>query len=185
MKIIVGLGNPGRKYEATRHNIGFMTVDEIARIKKVSVKETGEGYLSGSSKADGEEVILAKPMTYMNRSGEAVRRLLADYKGNLQDLVVIHDDMDMALGRVRIKTKGGHGGHNGVSSIIDRIGTNRFIRIKIGIGRRAGVDPADFVLGRFDSDELTVVDDTVRRAAEAAFYLVSNDIKNAMNRYNK
>ena len=185
MKIIVGLGNPGKKYEATRHNIGFMTIDEIARIKKVSVKETGEGYLSVSSNADGEEVILAKPMTYMNRSGEAVRRLLADYKGNHEDLVVIHDDMDMALGRVRIKTKGGHGGHNGVSSIIDRIGTNKFVRIKIGIGRRAGVDPSDFVLARFDSDELAVVDDTIRRAAETAFCLVSNDIKDAMNRYNR
>ncbi|HLF87025.1 MAG TPA: aminoacyl-tRNA hydrolase, partial [Nitrospiria bacterium] len=105
MKIIVGLGNPGKKYEATRHNIGFMTIDKIARTKSVSVRETGEGYLSGSSNVEGEEIILAKPMTYMNRSGEAVRRLLADYKGNLQDLVVIHDDMDMALGRVRIKTK--------------------------------------------------------------------------------
>lgn len=185
MKFIVGLGNPGKRYEATRHNIGFMTIDEIARIKRVSIRETGEGYLSGSLNADGEEVILAKPMTYMNRSGEAVRRLLADHKGNHQDLVVIHDDMDMALGRVRIKTKGGHGGHNGVSSIIDRIGTNGFIRVKIGIGRRAGVAPADFVLSRFDSDELTIVDDTVRRAAEVALYIVSNDIKDAMNRYNR
>jgi len=185
VKIIVGLGNPGKKYEATRHNMGFMTIDEIARIKKVSVKETGEGYLSGSSNTEGEEVILAKPMTYMNRSGEAVKRLLADYKGNHEDLVVIHDDMDMALGRVRIKTKGGHGGHNGVSSIIERIGTNRFIRIKIGIGRRAGVDPADFVLGRFDSDEIAVVDDSVRKAAETALHLVSNNIKDLMSRYNR
>ncbi len=185
MKIIVGLGNPGKRYEATRHNIGFMTIDEIARIKRVSIRETGEGYLSGSSNAEGEEVILAEPMTYMNRSGEAVRRLLADHKGSHQDLVVIHDDMDMVLGRVRIKTKGGHGGHNGVSSIIDRIGTNRFIRVKIGIGRRPGVDPADFVLGRFDKDELAIVDDTVRRAAEVALYIVSNDIKDAMNRYNR
>lgn len=185
MKIIVGLGNPGKRYEATKHNIGYMVIDEIARIKRISIREVGNGYLSGSLKAAGTEVILAKPTTYMNRSGEAVRRLLSNLKVNPSDLIAIHDDMDMALGRIRIKTRGGHGGHRGVSSIIDNIGTDRFVRIKVGIGRKAGIDPADFVLEEFDSSDIPMVDESLKRAAEAALYIVSNDIREAMNRYNR
>ena len=185
MKIIVGLGNPGKKYEATKHNIGYMVIDEIARINKISVRDRGDGYVSGISKAEGKEVILAKPITYMNRSGEPVRRLLTDTKGTPDDLLVIHDDMDMALGRVRIKMRGGHGGHRGVSSIIDNIGTDRFVRIKVGIGRKAGIDPADFVLGDFDRSDIPAVNESIKRAAEAALYIVSNDIREAMNRYNR
>lgn len=185
MKIIVGLGNPGRKYEATKHNIGYMVIDEIARIKRISIREVGDGYLSGSLKAEGREVILAKPTTYMNRSGEVVRRLLSNLKVNPSDLIAIHDDMDMALGRIRIKTRGGHGGHKGVSSIIDNIGTDRFVRIKVGIGRKTGIDPADFVLEEFDSSDIPIVDESLKRAAEAALYIVSSDIREAMNRYNR
>lgn len=185
MKIIVGLGNPGLRYKSTKHNIGYTVIDKIAKISRLAIKDRGEGYLSGSSKIEGTEMILAKPITYMNRSGESVRRLLADLKGGPNDLLVIHDDMDMALGRIRIKTRGGHGGHRGVSSIIDSIGTDRFVRIKVGIGRKSGVDPADFVLGKFDSSEIPIVDEAVKRAAEAALYMVSNDIRDAMNRYNR
>lgn len=154
MRFIVGLGNPGLTYRMTRHNLGFMVVDRLARKHGISVSRRRFGARCGEGEIRGEPVVLVKPYLYMNRSGPPTRDLLASYGGTPGDLIVIHDDLDLDFGVIRIKRKGGHGGHKGIESLIEALGRSDFARLKIGIGRPDGrVDITDFVLRPFERGE--------------------------------
>jgi len=186
MKIIVGLGNPGRKYERTRHNAGFMAIDELAGLLRVELSQEKHHALIGKARIGSEEVVLAKPQTYMNESGRAAAAILRSAYAEASELIVLHDELDLALGTVRVKTGGGHGGHNGLRSLIESLGTSDFIRIRIGIGRPApGVDPADYVLSPFLGEERKAVPEIMARAAEAARAIVMEGPARAMNTVNK
>ena len=148
MKLIVGLGNPGQAYRWTRHNLGFLLIDELAGRNGIEIGRRGLESEYGRGKIRGEEVLLAKPQTFMNRSGEAAARLLRFFKVPPEDLIIIHDDLDLPCGKIRIRLQGGHGGHQGVKSVIEAVGSDGFLRVKIGIGRPSDPrwDPADYVL---------------------------------------
>lgn len=184
--IIIGLGNPGKKYERTRHNAGFMAVDEISRRTGIAVTQEKHHSLIGKGRICQDEAVLAKPQTYMNESGRAVAALLQDAYLEPDRLIVLHDELDLPLGTVRIKTGGGHGGHNGLRSIIENIGTSDFTRIRIGIGRpAAGMDAADYVLTSFGADERTIAAEATVRAADAVMAIVSDGVTGAMNAINQ
>ena len=186
MKIIVGLGNPGRKYERTRHNAGFMAIDKLAGLLRVELTQEKHHALIGKARMGPEEAILAKPQTYMNESGRAVGAILRSAYAEASDLIVLHDELDLALGTVRVKTGGGHGGHNGLRSIIENLGTADFIRVRIGIGRpEPGIDPADYVLSPFLGEERQAVPEIMARAAEAARVIVVEGPARAMNIINQ
>jgi PTH1 family peptidyl-tRNA hydrolase len=186
MKIIVGLGNPGRKYEHTRHNAGFMALDELARSLHVDVAQDKCHALIGKARIGDESAVLAKPQTYMNDSGKAAAAILREYYGAVSDLIVIHDELDLPLGMVRVKISGGHGGHNGLRSLIDYLGSLDFIRVRIGIGRPAlSMEPADYVLSPFLPEERAVASEAVARAAEATSLIVAEGFTRAMNVVNQ
>jgi PTH1 family peptidyl-tRNA hydrolase len=184
--LVVGLGNPGPEYQDTRHNIGFRCVDALAQThglsfddKKKSKARIADGLIVG------KRILIAKPQTYMNLSGASVQGLAAFYQIPPQNMMVILDDLDLPLGALRIRPKGGSGGHKGLTDIIQRIGTQEFPRIRFGIGRPpARMDPAAYVLRRFDLDELSVVNPTVDRAVKAVEVWLTDGIDTAMNRYN-
>lgn len=182
MKIIVGLGNPGRKYERTRHNAGFMVVDELAKNLHVDVAQDKYHALIGKARIDAEAAVLAKPQTYMNDSGRAVAAILRETYATVSDLIVIHDELDLSLGSVRVKTGGGHGGHNGLRSLIEYLGSPDFIRVRIGIGRpELNTDPADYVLSPFLAEERPAAAEAVAKAAEAVRLIVAEGPARAMN----
>lgn len=190
MKCLVGLGNPGKRYALTRHNIGYMVADRIAQ--KLGLKFAERGFSSialgkvpcSGTCAESSQVLLAKPATYMNRSGVAVAEILEDFPIQLKDILVIHDDMDIPFGRIRFKRKGSSGGHRGVQSVIDLTGEQDFPRLKVGIGRPTpGIDPADYVLSGFDDGDLLC--EVVETAACAAIMFVTSGLDQAMNRYNR
>ena len=186
MKVIVGLGNPGIYYERTRHNIGFQVLDRLAEINHILVSTKRFKSFYGVGRIDSERVILIKPMTLMNRSGEAVQKVLHFFQVGIEDLIVIHDDLDLPFGRLRFKQRGGDGGHQGVRSIIESIGRNTFLRLKIGIGRPPqGMDPADYVLTPFGEVQYSDLEQIVSRAAEALNVLVLEGLGTAMNRYQR
>jgi len=186
MKIIVGLGNPGRKYERTRHNAGFMAVDELAKNLHVDVDQDKYHALIGKARIDSEAVLLAEPQTYMNDSGRAVAAILRDTYSTAAGLIVIHDELDLPLGSVRVKTGGGHGGHNGLRSLIEHLGTPDFIRVRIGIGRpEPGRETADYVLSPFLAEEKQTAAESVVKAAEAVRLIVKEGPAGAMNSVNK
>ena len=186
MKIVCGLGNPGRRYQRTRHNLGFMVVDRFASEKRVTVKEKKYHSLIGSWQMNGEKVLLVKPQTHMNRSGEAIRTLFRYFPVALQDLVVIHDDLDLPLGRIRMRPRGRAGGHQGVLSILEALEGEDFFRVRLGIGRPpAGVDPSDFVLDPFPLKETDLVDEAVSKAADALESLLQEGSHRAMERFNR
>ena len=175
MKIIVGLGNPGREYEHTRHNVGFEAIDVIASLMNVDVTEKKFKAFMAKGMYGGEKVILLKPQTYMNLSGESVRQAMDYYKVGIED-----------LGNIRIRKKGSAGGHNGIKSIIAQIGSQDFPRIKIGVGEKPkGWDLADYVLGRVGEDEAIFLNGALKEAAEAAKMMMEGEVEAAMNRYNK
>jgi len=185
MKLVAGLGNPGKEYASTKHNLGFLAVDEIARragidlTKKKFRGSYGEGFLSG------EKLILLKPETYMNRSGEAVSEAAVFYNISPPDIIVIHDEMDLPSGTVRVKAGGGSAGHNGIRSIIERIGSPEFIRIRMGIGKPGEKSKgASHVLSRFGSGESDAVKMSVETAADAVFELIENGLERTMNKFN-
>ncbi len=186
MKIIVGLGNPGISYRMTRHNIGFLAVDRLAKVNRTPIRTKRFKSLFGTGWIDSQQAVFVKPMTFMNRSGEAVRGV-ADFFGlTIEDLVVLHDDLDLPFGRLRFKQKGGDGGHQGVRSIIDRMGGNNFLRLKIGIGRPPqGMDPADYVLETFDKDEQSQLDQILSETAEAVKVMFLEGLEKAMNQFQK
>jgi PTH1 family peptidyl-tRNA hydrolase len=184
--VVVGLGNPGKKYERTRHNAGFMAVDEIVRRTDSEIVQQKHGALVGKVMLDLHPAVLAKPQTFMNESGRAVAAILRDSYCSPSELLVLHDELDLPLGVVRIKNGGGHGGHNGLRSIIEQIGTADFLRVRIGIGRPApGTDPADYVLSPFSAEERPAAAEAVSRAADAVLAVVSVGARKAMNQYNQ
>ncbi len=188
MKLIVGLGNPGRSYSANRHNIGFTCLRHFARKHGIRLDQKQCQARIGSGEAAGSETILARPQTYMNRSGAAVSCLLKKHRLSPENLIVIHDDLDLQLGRVRLRQGGGSGGHNGVASIIAELGSRDFIRLRVGIGRP---DPAtdndviNYVLGDFSSEEKQLVTAVVAGASKAITCLLTEGLAVAMNRYNR
>ena len=188
MRLIIGLGNPGPAYAKTRHNVGFGVVEAIAAAAHSNFRRHGLSLRAQASVA-GQEVTLAKPQTFMNQSGEALAELLSDMgldPADLRHLILVHDDLDLDLGRIRLKARGGAGGHNGVLSIIDVLGTDRFARVKIGIGRPpSGVDAADYVLGPVPSGDRSVLNDTMDQAVDALQCWLSEGLAVAMNRFNR
>ena len=186
MKVIVGLGNPGVHYRRSRHNIGFQVVDRLAKANDILVCTKRLNTHYGTGQIESQEVALAKPMTFMNRSGEAVKRLVNFFQIGLEDLIVIHDDLDLSFGRLRFKRRGGDGGHQGVRSIIEWVGGNSFLRLKVGIGRPPkGMDPAEYVLSDFDQTEQPRLDDILTQAAEALKVMLLEGIQAAMNQCQK
>ena len=185
MKLIVGLGNPGKKYEDTRHNIGFMVLDLLAeKLGGSFVEKKKHNAMLSSVQRDGETLLLAKPLTYMNASGDAVGSLLDYYGLGPSDLVVLVDDLTLDPGVLRIRPKGSSGGQNGIASIIKRLGTQDFVRIKLGIGKPAHGDAISHVLGRFLDEEWERVEPAIQRAAQAVLFLLEEGTDKAMNEYN-
>lgn len=184
--LIVGLGNPGGKYENTRHNVGFMAVDELAAQGRFSITRAKHHALTGAAEIGGQGVLVMKPTTYMNLSGEAVGDAARFYKIAPGHVLVISDDVDLPLGRLRIRTGGSAGGHNGLKSIIQHLGTDQFPRVKVGVGGKPhpDYDMADWVLGKFQGEDKKVMDESVKRAAAAVECFLRDGPQKAMNRFN-
>ncbi len=186
VKVIVGLGNPGKKYERTRHNLGFLVLDRLAKKNGVAVTRKKYEALVGEWNRDGEKVLLVKPQTYMNRSGETLQSLLRYLPVENEDLVVIHDDLDLPFGRIRIRQQGSPGGHRGMISATGVLGEQGFSRLRIGIGRPPpAVEPADFVLQRFSPDEADRLNEVIGRATEAVECLLQEGAHRAMEKFNR
>jgi len=187
MFIIVGLGNPTKEYENTRHNVGFDVKDAIAEKYNISVTERKSRAFCGKGIIEGQKVILVKPQTYMNLSGESVRGLVDYYKVDEEtELLIIFDDVSLDVGQLRIRKKGSAGGHNGIKSIIQHLGSNVFRRIKVGVGEKPKeYDLADYVLGHFTKAEREIMEDGYKNAIEAMEMIVRGDIDAAMNAFNK
>ena len=187
MFIIVGLGNPGKDYENTRHNVGFDAIDTL--VDKYHVPESGIQNKAkiGKGVIDGQKVLLAKPLTFMNLSGEAVRGLVDYYKVDPEsELLIIYDDISLEPGNIRIRKKGSAGGHNGIKSIISHLGTQNFQRIKIGVGEKPkNWDLADYVLSRFSKEDRVMVEESLKNVTHAVSLIVQGDTDEAMNLYNK
>lgn len=187
MYLIAGLGNPDKKYEHTRHNVGFDVIDELAEKYDIHIGEKKHKALIGKGMIEGQKVVLAKPQTYMNLSGESIARMIQYYKLDpATELIVIYDDISFAPGNLRIRQSGSAGGHNGIKNIIKCLGTQDFMRIKVGVGEKPkGRDLADFVLGHFSKEEREDLEKAMQRAAEAVGYMVNGEVEKAMNQYNK
>ena len=187
MFLIAGLGNPGKKYEKTRHNMGFDTIDELIDRHRIPQGGIAHKAMYGKGMIAGEKVLAVKPLTYMNLSGESLRECVNYYKLDPEtQMIVIYDDIDLEPGQIRIRKKGSAGGHNGIKSIIAQLGTQNFYRIKVGVGAKPkGWDLADYVLGRFSSDERIAVDKAIKEAADAVEMILKDGIEAAMNHYNR
>lgn len=187
MYVIVGLGNPGREYTGTRHNIGFAVIDALAEQEGIGVLEKKHKAIVGRGYIGGQKVILAKPQTYMNLSGESVRELMDYYKvDETEELIVISDDISLEPGQLRIRKKGSAGGHNGLKNIIQHLGHDQFQRLKMGVGEKPrGYDLADYVLGHFTGEEKEVMEKAAGEAADAIRMIISEGADAAMNQYNK
>lgn len=187
MFLIAGLGNPGRQYEKTRHNMGFDTIDELIDRHRIPQGGIEHKAMYGKGMIAGEKVLAVKPLTYMNLSGESLREWVNYYKLDPEtEMIVIYDDIDLDPGQIRIRKKGSAGGHNGIKSIIAQLGTQNFYRIKVGVGAKPrGWDLADYVLGRFSSDERIAVDKAICDAADAVEMILRDGIESAMNHYNR
>jgi PTH1 family peptidyl-tRNA hydrolase len=186
VKLIVGLGNPGTKYERTRHNVGFFVLDRLAQRHGLKLKERVGDALITHWRIDDERIVLGKPQAFMNRSGMVVRDLLYEFHGNAEDLIVVYDDLDLPLGRIRLRAQGSAGGHRGMLSILEHLTGAGFFRVRVGIGRPPeGVDPADFVLSQFNDQESSDVERAVERAAQAVESLLHDGPIHAMELYNR
>jgi len=184
MFVIVGLGNPGKSYENTRHNIGFIALDLLAREHDIKVNKIKHKALVGEGFISGQKVLLVKPQTYMNLSGSSVREILEYYKVDPENLIVIYDDIDIPSGNLRIRKKGSGGTHNGMKSIIYDIQSEQFPRIRIGIGKETRMDLKDYVLGGFGKDEKKQIEQAVLHAVKAAACIIEKGIEIAMGEYN-
>lgn len=185
MKLIVGLGNPGKKYDNTRHNVGFDVIHKCEDMMKIELDQLKFKGAYGVGKIESEKVFLLKPLTYMNLSGESIVPLMNYFKIEKEQLLVIYDDLDLPPGKIRLRQKGSHGGHNGMKSIIQHLGTDQFNRIRIGIGRPApGSAIPDYVLSRFSPDERQKVEESVEKAAKAAEAWAGKDFLKVMNDFN-
>lgn len=185
MWLIIGLGNPGKGYQSTRHNVGFRVLDLFAREQGIQFKKGRWGAQLGEGRVRAKRVVLAKPLTYMNKSGMAAKKLVKALGVPLDHLVVVHDDLDLACGRMKIKERGGHGGHKGVQSIMEELGSADFLRVKVGIGKPPDPEQgADYVLSPFAAEERALVKASVEQAAEAIKAIIVAGTDKAMNRYN-
>ena len=183
MFLIVGLGNPGKEYAGTRHNIGFEAVDYIADKYNIELNRIKFKGIFGEGMINGKKVILLKPTTYMNLSGESIREVVNFYKISNEDIIVIYDDISLEVGRLRIREKGSHGGHNGIKSIIANLSSDVFPRVKIGVGGPKG-DLVSHVLGKFSNSEIEVLRESIMTTSEAVATILSRDTKEAMNKFN-
>ena len=186
MYLVVGLGNPEPEYSMTRHNMGFDVINKLAKKYNISVEKKGFDALYGSGMIENEKVILCKPQTYMNLSGDSVIQFINYYKIDMQDVIIIYDDISLPLGKLRIREKGSAGGHNGMKSIIYQLGSDVFPRIKIGVGapQNEGYDLADYVLGHFSKEEVKILTETVIRAADAVECIITDSAQRAMSKFN-
>jgi PTH1 family peptidyl-tRNA hydrolase len=193
MKLIVGLGNPGLFYAHHRHNIGYMCLNHFAREHKIRFDRKQGLARTGKGEINGEEVVLARPQTFMNNSGEAVSRLVKKYKIDLADLIVIHDDLDLSIGKIRLRRGRGSGGHKGIESIIAHLGQGNFYRVRVGISRpdiaeNSGIDKEqaviDYVLSNFTRQEKKIIDGVIPEVSRAVLCLLTDGINAAMNKYN-
>ena len=183
--LIVGLGNPGLAYRHNRHNVGFMVADALAEKLEIPLKRVKFKAQIGNGKLEDIPIIIAKPLTFMNNSGEAVAPLVRYFKVPLERLLVIHDDMDLPLGTLRMRPSGGSAGHNGMLSIFDKLGTNAIPRLRVGIGRPPGrMDPADYVLQDFPKSDEELLKMVIAQACEAALAFITTGLEKAMNTYN-
>ena len=195
MWLVVGLGNPGKQYADTRHNIGCMVIDLLAETFPTAPPRTSQYAYLRQAVIRNQTVLLIQPQTYMNRSGLSVEEVLHHYEESSEHLIVIYDDLDLELGRLRIRTRGGHGGHKGVKSIIERLESREFLRLRLGIGRphaeRSGDAPyaqgdvVEYVLQPFRHSERTIIDEAMKRAVDAIELIVNNHAQKAMNLYNR
>jgi peptidyl-tRNA hydrolase, PTH1 family len=186
VKVIVGLGNPGKSYAETRHNLGFLVIDRIAAQFGISVRLETCDSLVGQGLVEEQKIVLAKPQTFMNQSGVAVAKLAHEYGAETNELAVVNDDLDLPFGRIRIRVNGGAGGHRGLQSIIENLAGAPFQRVRVGIGRPPlGVDSADFVLEPFSAQEAQQLTKVVERASEAVLCLVGQGPKEAMAQFNR
>ena len=185
MKLIVGLGNPGKEYEKTRHNMGFMFLDHYAKEKGLEINKKKFNGLYIDFVNNGEKTILLKPQTYMNLSGNCVQEFANFYKIEKENIIVIYDDMDIDVGQIKIRKKGSAGGHNGMKSIIQRLGTEEFPRIRIGIGRpKNNGDEINYVIGAIPEEEIPKLNQGTDEAKEAIIEILKNGIDSAMNKFN-
>ncbi len=185
MKLIVGLGNPGSRYEKTRHNIGFEVIDELALRNGVKLNESKFNGLYANIHKNGEKAILLKPLTYMNLSGESIRPMADYYKIPVENILIIYDDLDLPVGKIRLRQKGSAGGHNGIKSTIQHLGTPEFNRIRIGINRPPeGMKVPDYVLGRFSGDEWDHMQSVIQISADACEDWMEKSFPEVMNRFN-
>ena len=185
MYLIAGLGNPTKTYDGTRHNIGFMMIDAIADRFNIDVTTKKHKALVGRGVIDGVKVILAKPQTYMNLSGESVHEIADFYKIEPENIIIIYDDISLDVGQLRIRKKGSAGGHNGIKNIIAHLGTQEFPRIRVGIGNKPeGWDLADYVLSKYSKAEQEQIDEAAKDTAGAVVYMINDDVDRAMNEYN-
>jgi PTH1 family peptidyl-tRNA hydrolase len=186
LRYIVGLGNPGRNYEKTRHNVGFMVIDELCKRWDLSLNKEKFKGIYGIGSINGEKVILLKPLTYMNLSGESIRPLLDYYEIDIEDLIVIYDDLDLPTGKIRLRTKGSAGGHNGIKSTIQHLGTQNFNRLRIGIDRPVnGMKVPDYVLGAFSEDEQSEIEGAIKQGADACEKWLTHTFLEVMNEFNQ
>lgn len=186
MRLIIGLGNPGKEYLFSRHNLGFMVVDRLAGDLEIRVARKQFDALTGDGTISGNRIILAKPQTYMNLSGNSVSALLRFYKLEMEDLIVVHDDLDLPFDTVRIKKGGGHGGNKGVMSIMNQLGSPDFVRVRMGIGKPPRKEMTeDHVLGRFFPHEMEKLPDLLVRAADAVEAIIKSGLAAAMNQFNQ
>lgn len=185
MYVIAGLGNPTKQYENTRHNAGFCVIDYLSEKYQIPVKQAGYKALYGSGYIEGQKVILLKPQTFMNLSGDSVIEFARFYKVEPKNIIVISDDISLDVGRIRVRGKGSAGGHNGLKSIIYQLRSDEFVRVRLGVGEKhEGEDLANHVLGRFNKEQIPVMEDAIIKAQQAVFEVIKNGVDSAMNKYN-
>lgn len=185
MKLIVGLGNPGREYENTRHNCGFMVLDYLANKLNVEINQAKFKGLYTKTKIDGEDVVLLKPQTYMNLSGESISEVMRFFKIDKKDVLVIYDDLDLPVGKIRLRESGSAGGHNGIKSTISHLGGQDFKRIRIGIDKHPYIPVVDYVLGKFTAEEQQTLSEAIINACNASIAFVTQDFSKVMSTFNK
>ena len=184
MKLIVGLGNPGTEYQKTRHNAGFLVIDRLCDKLGLQLDKNKCKALYGIHRHKGDKIIIAKPQTYMNLSGEAVKGLMKFYDIPSEDLIVVHDDLDLPLGKLRLRRKGSSGGQKGMGNIIDLLGTQEIDRIRVGISHDKNIETVDYVLGRFSLEDMKVLEETLDKAADALIYSFDHDFEDVMSNFN-
>lgn len=184
MKLIVGLGNPGKEYEKTRHNVGFMSIDAIASHYKVELNKNKFSGLYGEFSLNGEKIILLKPLKYMNLSGEVIRDFVNYFKINIDDILIIHDDLDTDVGSIRLRYKGSSGGHNGLKNIELHLNTKEYKRVKLGISKNKNYDTRDYVLGKFSREEMDLLTPILDNMPNIISDYIKLPFDNLMNNYN-